>query len=131
VTHVFFASGSATIPTDQAARLDDFVEGLVRQGPGSGVRIGGFTDTVGSPSSNLELSRRRAEAVRVYLQARGIPDGSIEVRSLGETPLLLSTADGVDEWRNRRATIVEVVEPLDQAARRTAERDSGQAIPLC
>jgi len=130
-TNVFFASGSAVIPADQAARLDDFAEGLVRQGPGSGVLIGGFSDTVGSPSSNLELARRRAEAVRVYLQARGIPDGSIELRSLGETLLLLSTADGVAEPRNRRVTIVEVVEPLEQAARRTAQRASGQPIPLC
>ena len=37
------------------------------------IAVYGYTDDVGSPTYNLQLSRRRAEAVRNFLAQTGIP----------------------------------------------------------
>jgi outer membrane protein OmpA-like peptidoglycan-associated protein len=65
----------------------------------------GHTDTTGTPASNVELGLRRANAVRTILVDAGLRAGSIAVRSHGEGALLVRTADGVFEPRNRRVEI--------------------------
>jgi outer membrane protein OmpA-like peptidoglycan-associated protein len=62
--------------------------------PRSVVELVGFTDTTGSKSYNLALSRRRAEAVQRYLVLQRIPLRSIHIIGLGsEQPPEGLTAD--------------------------------------
>jgi outer membrane protein OmpA-like peptidoglycan-associated protein len=61
---------------------------------------------VGSDAYNLRLSQRRAEAVAAELKARGIPSSEIAIHAKGKKDLLVPTADGVKEPRNRRVEIV-------------------------
>ncbi len=50
--------------------------------------ISGHTDAVGGRSANLELSRRRAQAVAEYLKAAGVAPTRLEVRGMGyQAPL--------------------------------------------
>lgn len=44
----------------------------------------GHADRLGSQQYNDELSRRRSEAVKSYLVARGVPPGRIQTRAVGE-----------------------------------------------
>lgn len=81
-----------------------------RQTGSSRVTVTGYTDTSGSPSYNLELSQRRAEVVADELERNGVPATSIVTVGRGEENLLVATADGVREPRNRRVEIV-VAEP--------------------
>ena len=77
--------------------------------PGLDLRyvILGHGDRAGSDDYNLALSLRRAEAVRDYLLTRGLSFWAIErVEGLGETRLMLDTADGVAEPQNRRAEVL-------------------------
>ena len=45
---------------------------LLRRAPHTAIEIGGHTDKYGEPDYNLQLSRRRAEAVRHYFISHGL-----------------------------------------------------------
>jgi outer membrane protein OmpA-like peptidoglycan-associated protein len=91
--------------TDESRRLVQEVLSVVKQRPDPEVVAIGHTDTTGTPVSNVELGLRRANAVRTILVDAGLPGSSIAVRSHGEGALLVRTADGVFEPRNRRVEI--------------------------
>lgn len=91
--------------TDEGKRLVPDVLQAVKSYPVPEVVVIGHTDTTGTPQSNAELGLRRANAVRVLLVQAGLSESAIDVRSHGEAELLVPTADGVFEPRNRRVEI--------------------------
>jgi outer membrane protein OmpA-like peptidoglycan-associated protein len=64
--------------------------------------IAGCTDTVGNPAHNRDLSKRRARSIARWLRNHGY-NRPIFYWGFGEALLAVSTGDGVDEERNRRA----------------------------
>jgi outer membrane protein OmpA-like peptidoglycan-associated protein len=75
------------------------------------VQIGGYTDTSGSPESNLHISQKRADAVAAELRANGIAAGRITATGFGSTHLKKATGEGVAEARNRRVEIKIIPKP--------------------
>jgi OmpA-OmpF porin, OOP family len=67
-----------------------------------GLVISGHTDNQGSPKSNLELSRRRAETVRKAFAALGLNGDAMSAKGFGESKPVAD--NGSDEGRqaNRR-----------------------------
>lgn len=91
VTPSITLSGDATFAFDSAelspagrASLARLADQLTAQPPAR-ISITGHTDRLGSPAYNLDLSRRRAEAVRDYLIAAGVPATSMRARGVGAT----------------------------------------------
>lgn len=72
--------------------------------------IVGHTDTVGSPESNLNLSRRRAKAIAAWFKSRGVKN-PIAFEGLGESSPLVKTPDETDEPKNRRVDYILGLEP--------------------
>ena len=70
------------------------------------ILIQGYTDATGLPAANDALSLRRAEAVRDFLTAQGVPGESMHTQGLGAKRPVASngTADG--RAQNRRIEIV-------------------------
>jgi OOP family OmpA-OmpF porin len=66
-----FESNTTTILPRGSATLDQLIT-LLRRTPHTAIEIGGHTDKYGEPDYNLELSRRRAEAVRHYFISHGL-----------------------------------------------------------
>ena len=66
-----FESNSTTMLPRGSATLDQLIT-LLRRAPHTAIEIGGHTDKYGEPDYNLELSRRRAEAVRHYFISHGL-----------------------------------------------------------
>ena len=97
---VYFASGSATISSDQAETLDRAVR-TFREGDPFVMIVAGGADKVGNPSQNLNLSIQRATAVASALTNRGIPIERLQVLGRGNSELQVSTPDGVAEEENR------------------------------
>ncbi|MBS9582015.1 OmpA family protein, partial [Escherichia coli] len=49
------------------------------------IRVIGYTDRLGSPDYNNILSKKRAETIRNYLIAKGVPAGKIIAVGMGES----------------------------------------------
>jgi outer membrane protein OmpA-like peptidoglycan-associated protein len=65
----------------------------------------GHTDTVGKEDKNLELSDKRAKAVRDYLIGAGVVPGRIMTRAAGENEPLAPTGQGVRARINRAVVV--------------------------
>ncbi|TFL19870.1 OmpA family protein [Jannaschia formosa] len=66
--------------------------------------IGGHTDSQGRETMNQELSRARAEAVRLALIERGVPPAQLTARGYGETEPIASNDSEAGREANRRIT---------------------------
>jgi outer membrane protein OmpA-like peptidoglycan-associated protein len=80
---VTFAVDSTTISPSFRAALDDVAASLQKY-PNSLIDVMGHTDSTGSDSYNLDLSRRRAEAVKAHLVMRGVSGARIATVGYGE-----------------------------------------------
>jgi outer membrane protein OmpA-like peptidoglycan-associated protein len=70
------------------------------------VVVVGHTDAVGSDAFNDDLARKRADSIRDALLARGLAASDVVATGRGKRELLVPTADGIAEPRNRRVEIV-------------------------
>lgn len=101
---LFFQFDSEELTPESRALTTDILRAVKdRQGPE--VLIVGHTDTTGTRASNFTLGLRRANSVRTLLRDSGIDSALVDVISHGETELLVPTADGVFEAKNRRVEI--------------------------
>mgnify|MGYP003435240944 FL=1 len=69
------------------------------------LQIEGHTDNVGRAASNVSLSRKRAEAVRAALIARGVPADRLVAQGLGADKPIADNRTDDGRARNRRIEI--------------------------
>lgn len=74
--------------------------------PDRNVVIEGYTDSVGTASYNLDLSRRRAMAVRSFLVAQGIAPSRLLAQGFGEGYPVASNATEAGREQNRRVEML-------------------------
>lgn len=79
-----FGFDSATLTPQGKARLDGLLQQVQAATQIQNIVITGYTDRIGSDRYNLELSRRRADAVRQYLAQSGVPLASMMVEGRGK-----------------------------------------------
>jgi OmpA family protein/thrombospondin type 3 repeat protein len=101
---VSFASGSARLQPQSYPVLDSLARALLAN-PGLSVEIGGHTDNVGNPASNLHLSRLRAEAVRRYLISRKVPFTRMVAKGYGSTQPISTEPTEAARATNRRVEV--------------------------
>jgi len=97
---VFFDVNSATLKPGGYAELDR-VANVLNQYPQTMVRVEGHTDQTGSEQYNLQLSERRANAVKNALVQKGIDPARISAVGMGECCPVSS-----DNAANRRVAMV-------------------------
>jgi outer membrane protein OmpA-like peptidoglycan-associated protein len=101
-----FPFGSAQLPDEAKARLDELISQLTADPQGAWFEIEGHTDNVGPAEFNHQLGLERAEAVKMYLyQQHRVPLHKMNVISYGpEQPMAPNnTRDGRSQ--NRRIVI--------------------------
>ena len=101
----FFDWDKYNINSGASAVLESVVREIMSRSDIKKIHIAGYTDTSGPERYNMKLSLKRAKAVRRYLIEHGVSAKKITVKGYGEHDLLVPTADGVREPRNRRAQI--------------------------
>lgn len=103
---MFFASGSTRF-SPRTEEILDYTVAFIRAADVREIEITGSTDRVGSDSANLDLSRRRAEAVRDALLARGMsPRIRVRIVAAGESQPLNQTEDGIADAENRYVVVL-------------------------
>lgn len=108
---VYFGFDDDEVGPDYMVFLDRFAQVVSEYYPNSTVTVEGFTDPVGSPEYNLDLGKRRAQAVKDYLVDRGgLGSDRVRAVSYGEAADRLISADGHgpgrEGWENRRVAFV-------------------------
>jgi outer membrane protein OmpA-like peptidoglycan-associated protein len=103
---VLFASDQAELLPAAQQRLTEVAKALNSRNPNSQIVIEGHSDSKGSKSYNLELSARRAEAVRTYLISQGIGANRIQAQGLGFTHPISDNKTAEGRANNRRVEIV-------------------------
>lgn len=102
---VLFAFNRAELTPQAAPRLDKLA-GFLRQFPDRRLLIEGYTDSVGSDAYNVELSQRRAQAVREALVQRGVESQRITTMGYGKSYPVADNASPEGRAMNRRVEIV-------------------------
>ena len=95
-----FESNSTTMTPSSLATLDRLIAEL-QQSPRTAIEIGGHTDKYGEPDYNLQLSQRRADAVRRYFTKHGLPKQFTAVGYGASQPLSVAE-NRAGLQRNRR-----------------------------
>lgn len=70
------------------------------------ITIIGHTDTTGTASHNMDLSIRRAEAVRSYITANNVSSSRLSTLGKGSTEPIASNSTASGRTQNRRVEIV-------------------------
>ena len=101
---VLFATGKSELMAGAQKRLDDVVNAL-KEDPRS-ITIVGHTDSVGSDDKNMQLSQKRADAVRAYLTTHGLPENRVTSEGVGETQPMADNKTAEGRANNRRVEII-------------------------
>jgi len=78
---------------------------ILNEFPKSEFAVKGFTDNTGSPSGNLKLSDKRANAVRDYLISKGIDASRLTAKGYGEDSPIDSNKTRSGRSNNRRVEV--------------------------
>ncbi|PKN29119.1 MAG: hypothetical protein CVU64_09915 [Deltaproteobacteria bacterium HGW-Deltaproteobacteria-21] len=78
---------------------------VMNQYPDTLVRVEGHTDSTGSEDYNMDLSNRRAAAVKNLLTSRGVADSRIDVVGYGESMPVATNDTEAGRQKNRRVEI--------------------------
>jgi outer membrane protein OmpA-like peptidoglycan-associated protein len=125
---VYFDTGEATLGFEGVRAVAQAAQEYRETGVAQ-IDVIGHTDTVGSAEYNRELSQRRAEVVADELIRQGVPATDIATVGRGEEDLLVPTADGVSEPRNRRVEIVVPQPPPPAPVAEAAPEEVEPAAP--
>lgn len=104
LNNVFFSSGSANLSKASNIELDK-LETILRANPDTKVELSGHTDSDGKPSSNLDLSNRRAKAAYNYLLLKGISAAQLTFKGYGDTSPVADNDSAEGKAKNRRTEL--------------------------
>jgi outer membrane protein OmpA-like peptidoglycan-associated protein/predicted negative regulator of RcsB-dependent stress response len=101
LNNVNFATAQTEPLPESFNELNNLVQ-LLNDNPTVNIAIYGHTDNVGSSSSNLTLSEKRAAAIKSYLITQGIAANRLSSKGFGETQPIDSNETDDGKARNRR-----------------------------
>jgi len=102
---VLFDSGRSSLQPDGSRNMAKLAD-VFKRNPDSKASIEGYTDSVGSASSNQDLSGRRAGAVMAALVSLGVPATHLSTQAHGEEMPVASNDTPAGRQMNRRVEIV-------------------------
>ena len=101
LNNLFFESGRYELTGKSRTELERLAD-FLKTNPTTQIEIAGHTDDRGDPAANLDLSKRRAQAVVGYLAKLGVTPTRMKAVGYGKTrPAVPNTSDEARQ-RNRR-----------------------------
>lgn len=102
---IHFDFDQARVKPESTATLDE-IASMLRSDASLTLQLVGHTDNQGGAQYNLDLSRRRAEAVADALRSRGIEGSRLDTRGAGAGEPVASNDSEDGRARNRRVELV-------------------------
>ena len=96
-----FEAGKDVIKKISNAILDKVVN-VMKENPTYNLEINGHTDNQGIPAKNLELSQKRANAVKNYLITNGVDASKLTAKGFGQTVPVNGNKTPIERSKNRR-----------------------------
>lgn len=112
--NVHFRTGSASIEPHFQSQLDELAE-LMKQAPDVKWQLSGYADRRGDSLKNYNLSHRRVEAVREYLEQHGVNGEQIFASAYGDQEPLKPEQSFEGDFFDRRVTLRSSQEPVRTA----------------
>ncbi len=103
---LLFASGKSALMPAAKRRLKEVADAILENDPQAQLIVEGHTDSTGSAELNDKLSLKRAQAVRSYLVAKGIPRQQVEAQGFGFSRPIADNSTPEGRANNRRVEIV-------------------------
>jgi outer membrane protein OmpA-like peptidoglycan-associated protein len=103
--NINFDTGSAKIQETSMSQIEQIAQ-MLQSSPDLKIEIGGHTDSVGTPESNLKLSDARAKSVMEALIARKIAPARLTAQGYGQTAPVADNRTEEGRARNRRVELV-------------------------
>jgi OOP family OmpA-OmpF porin len=122
-TTVLFAFNAAKLTPDDKQKLDDLAT-QVTSHKRFFVAVEGYTDQTGPADYNLELSKRRADAVVQYLAAKNVPFYQIRTIGVGDAQPVDPGTTKDARAKNRRVEVK--IYSADDASSATSAANNGQ-----
>ena len=119
---VLFGYDQSQLGSESTKKLTDLA-GILNKYPDTYILIEGHTDSKGSEEYNLNLSKRRAQAVSNYLQGVNVKDNRIKTAFYGESQPKFSNDTEADRAKNRR---VEFAIYANEKMVNEAKKEAGQ-----
>jgi OOP family OmpA-OmpF porin len=109
VTHgILFDVNSANIKSESYGTLKE-IAGVLKENASVKIKITGHTDSDGDDKSNLDLSKRRAAAVKEFLVKEfGIDESRMETDGSGESKPIDKNTTAAGKANNRRVEFVKL-----------------------
>jgi outer membrane protein OmpA-like peptidoglycan-associated protein len=106
---ITFETGKTVLTAEAKNILDQIIDAL-EENPDARLEIRGYTDNIGSAAANLNLSQRRAEAVKDYLVKNGIAFQKLRAIGYGEANPIAANETKEGRAENRRIEFIRIEE---------------------
>jgi outer membrane protein OmpA-like peptidoglycan-associated protein len=118
---VYFATNKSNIEGESEISLLKLIN-IFQKYPKTNIIVEGHTDSTGSDSYNMELSKKRAQSVTNYLTNNGISSSRIETNWYGEEQPKFDNNTEQGRSKNRRVELAIVAnEELKEEAKQKAQ----------
>jgi outer membrane protein OmpA-like peptidoglycan-associated protein len=102
-----FETGKSAITDDSAKQLGEVAK-LLKDNADLKLRVEGHTDNVGKSKENLELSKKRAAAVKDWLTKNGVEAGRLTTDGFGDKKPVADNSSEEGRAKNRRVELVKI-----------------------
>ncbi|WP_226163141.1 OmpA family protein [Hymenobacter terricola] len=101
LNNLFFDTNKYDLKPQSRTELNRLIE-FLRQYRDVQIEVSGYTDNVGTPETNIQLSQRRAQSVVEYLSGHGISVTRLRSKGYGEGHPLAANDSEAHRQMNRR-----------------------------